>query len=422
MEMEVGMEVEQRKLKLNEDAVVEILCRLPKKSLARFKCVSKQWLRLISDRSRVSPKTTAATNAGLVFQCFVPPQHRRPGIDRRSPLSFLRVDSEGRARFARSTLPGEEEAWGNSQLFGSCDGFLLLRKETGVLFEDDYVVCDPATRRFWHLSPPRTGGHETVHVALVPAGGGSRHFKLVRYHAHGMMARSRVSFVVDVFSSQEEEWSRETWWSPPNEKSEIREVQIHWSNLRTSRDITCRKVASVDLGKSLFLGGDLHWSWEGALYICKLEAGTIRRIPFPSLPKWSSNHCIWESEGCLNYCYVSGDRIRIWSLLKGDDVWELKHEGILSLPPVSELTSHLVLPFAFNDDFEIVYMLCGTRVFSYQLWTREMKEACASPFEGDAGLCMGFPFSHFASFEAASATAMWDAKVCDRRSGKMLKT
>ena len=47
---------------LPEDALVEILSRVPYKSLRRFKCVSKPWLALCSstDIRRRSPQTLSA--------------------------------------------------------------------------------------------------------------------------------------------------------------------------------------------------------------------------------------------------------------------------------------------------------------------------------------------------------------------------
>ncbi|KAI5004583.1 hypothetical protein ZWY2020_031826 [Hordeum vulgare] len=45
--------------RLTDDLIVEILSRVPAKSLCRFKCVSKHWLSLANDRSyrRKLPQT-----------------------------------------------------------------------------------------------------------------------------------------------------------------------------------------------------------------------------------------------------------------------------------------------------------------------------------------------------------------------------
>ncbi|KAL5999757.1 hypothetical protein ACLOJK_038042 [Asimina triloba] len=94
--------------KFPEDVVVEILCRLPKKSLARLKSVSNNWLTLISDLSRVSPKRS--TSSGLVCLSILTEPSRC--IWRPWTVKFLSLDSRGNA-FLRecSTLSNIREIY-----------------------------------------------------------------------------------------------------------------------------------------------------------------------------------------------------------------------------------------------------------------------------------------------------------------------
>ncbi|XP_039797866.1 putative F-box protein At4g09190 [Panicum virgatum] len=90
---------------LPDDLVVEILSRLPAKSLCRFKCVSRSWRALIfSDRF-----SFAQTLSGFFFGsrrdiAGLPPP--LPGVD--TALSFL------------------PPSGGEIELLDSCNGLLLL--------------------------------------------------------------------------------------------------------------------------------------------------------------------------------------------------------------------------------------------------------------------------------------------------------
>jgi hypothetical protein len=54
--------------RLTDDLLVEILSRVPAKSLCRFKCVSKHWLSLTNDRKYC--KKLPQTLAGVLYSCL----------------------------------------------------------------------------------------------------------------------------------------------------------------------------------------------------------------------------------------------------------------------------------------------------------------------------------------------------------------
>uniref|UniRef100_A0A0A9F434 F-box domain-containing protein n=1 Tax=Arundo donax TaxID=35708 RepID=A0A0A9F434_ARUDO len=124
---------------LPDDPLVEILSRLPAKSLGRFKCVSKPCRDLIADRLRCRkfPQTLQGfvygdgeTHAGENYGHFINPLGASvPLID--PSFTFL------------TKLPGIEMI----VLLGSCNGLVLFghRRASDIYDSLGYIVCNPAT-------------------------------------------------------------------------------------------------------------------------------------------------------------------------------------------------------------------------------------------------------------------------------------
>ncbi|KAL5998776.1 hypothetical protein ACLOJK_009724 [Asimina triloba] len=369
-----------------DDILIEILCRLPKKSLFRFKCVSKQWLTLISNRNSVFPKTT---HLGLVCQSYLLLKLRPKAshTEYLSETNFLHLHSNGTA----SCLITLSHFTGDSLLLSSCNGFLLYRQELTRKGKFDYMVCHPATMRSWFISRPRD--LHWVHMGLASDG---HHFKLLLFSAYRTHFPTRARYAKEVYSSENEEWSVEEWDS----------------SCRTM--IPRRPKKAIDSGRSVFHRGAFYWVWRNKLVICHLVGN--KDCEFIKLPRFlgevrrhevKKNQCIWVSRGFVNCCQVTaiGHRIGIWSLHEGTGWWWDRHDGILAPPPMVgvEKSSLSFAPLAFNDDFEIVYLMFGRGIFSYNLATKETKEACKSPFEGsdDRAYCTALPFLSLTQFDIA---------------------
>ncbi|XP_044956937.1 F-box protein At5g49610-like isoform X1 [Hordeum vulgare subsp. vulgare] len=125
---------------VSEGPLVEILARLPYRSLCRFQCVSKQWRQLCSDTIKTI-KRAPQTLAGFFHNrlagnlCFSNLSGGRPLVD--ASLPFLR------GRYQRFKLQ-------------QCSTSLLLCKCWGWLSENDefdFVVCNPMTEQ-WTVLPP----------------------------------------------------------------------------------------------------------------------------------------------------------------------------------------------------------------------------------------------------------------------------
>ncbi|XBI12374.1 hypothetical protein VPH35_139255 [Triticum aestivum] len=143
---------------LADDLLVEILSRVPAKSLLRFRCVSSHWLALIDhpDHRKRLPQTPAGFFYGSNFEWFLePPFHftsfpgrRRPPID--ASCAFL---------------PNHKPV----HMLDCCNGLLLCRWCDASAQGDEfrYVVCNPATEK-WVVLP--SSGKATSEVATARLG------------------------------------------------------------------------------------------------------------------------------------------------------------------------------------------------------------------------------------------------------------
>ncbi|CAO2169747.1 unnamed protein product [Urochloa humidicola] len=167
--------------------LLEILARLPARSVYRSKCVAKTWRDLIDDP--LNRKKLPQTLEGFFFQDvggsglehfgFISVLPRPVPLDIDPHFSFL------------TKLPEDE-----SLLFlNSCNGLLLfirVRKSGSIL---GYVVCNPATKQ-WEAVPicscclPLGGCSEwSTLLAFDPAV--STHFHLIHFWRKGEEAAGR---------------------------------------------------------------------------------------------------------------------------------------------------------------------------------------------------------------------------------------
>ncbi|XP_073361257.1 F-box protein At5g07610 [Aegilops tauschii subsp. strangulata] len=145
---------------LADDLLVEILSRVPAKSLLRFRCVSSHWLALIDhpDHRKRLPQTPAGffyDNKYTVEWFLQPPLHFTSFPGKRCPP----IDT------SCSFLPNHERI----HLLDCCNGLLLCRwcDASAEGEESRYVVCNPATEK-WVVLP--SSGKATSEVATARLG------------------------------------------------------------------------------------------------------------------------------------------------------------------------------------------------------------------------------------------------------------
>ncbi|PUZ68743.1 hypothetical protein GQ55_2G053200 [Panicum hallii var. hallii] len=193
---------------LPDDVLVEILSRIPARSIHRFKCVSKPWRDLIADplhRKRL-PQTLegffCSDGSGFDGRFISLPGRSAPPVD--PAFSFL------------TKLPGIE----NIKLLGSCNGLVLFEHGRNPATAPAYAVCNPATEEW--VAVPSAGCcspdplEERTELIFDPAV--SPHFYLVHICQEDFMGEIEVraySSETRVWSdraSQQSRWQDEGGW------------------------------------------------------------------------------------------------------------------------------------------------------------------------------------------------------------------
>nr|ACH54089.1 SFBB16-alpha [Pyrus x bretschneideri] len=139
-----------------EDKVVEILSRLPPKSLMRFKCVRKSWCTIINSPSFVAKHlSNTVDNKFSSFTCilfnrsqvhvFADRSWKRDVFWSMINLSIESDEHNLHYDVEDLNIPFPMEVQDNVQLYGYCNGIVC------VIAGENVLLCNPATREFKQL-------------------------------------------------------------------------------------------------------------------------------------------------------------------------------------------------------------------------------------------------------------------------------
>jgi hypothetical protein len=331
---------------LPDDLLVEILSRLPAKSLCRFKCASRSWRALTTDPahrrrfaqtlsgiffSRHLDGGTPATRLGWGFTALpsTPPPHACAWWGNGdSPVG---VASSGLPCFLPSDCAGVE-------LLDSCNGLLLLRcspprAAAGARWPpppspppqqppDFYVVCNPAAAGEWvalpqpSLEPGYDGlsdGYDTeiraCSAALSFDPSVSSHFHVFQIVEEDFQTEDVVRSV-EIYSSETcgggggggGEWvMRESGW------------ELH--------------TAIAPWHRNIYFNGFQHFTtlYGRSVAMVDVKGQAWREVEFPVS---SENGFVGHSQGFLLYVdsVERGDALAVYALEDhGGDEWTFKH-------------------------------------------------------------------------------------------------
>lgn len=284
----------------NDDVVVEILLRLPAKSLTRFKSVCKHWFSLISNhhfcrlhtlrRPNPQPSLILRTHTSHYF-------YFNPFLNHHKLMPYS------------LTIP-------NSKILNSCNGLLLLVSG----HPEEYYVYNSTTKQSRKIG--LTDGDEYTNVlgltlAFDPSK--SPHYQIVCVKAAGNFSSGHERHCrIEVYDSQTLKWRLclEPFTAP----------------------------TSANFSSGVHCNNAIHWeSYPRAHLYYNISKNVIGNLPHAQVP-WRSNgggaasHCqLQESNGHLYHFIIvshQGDKsIAVYELQEDYSQWFLKyHDEFGQLP------------------------------------------------------------------------------------------
>ncbi|KAL3535223.1 hypothetical protein ACH5RR_003684 [Cinchona calisaya] len=357
--------------------LVELLIRLPIKRIFRFKCVSKQWLSLISDPS---------FGRAFVSRIEFGPIQRRPWtplykciyaeeIPREHDfLGNLFSSNVGLGCLTKFDLPAPAQAHG-LEVYKVLD-YIIAKDDNGLLLcgshgrdLGNYYILNPVTKQYVEI--PRSK-HSFVYClvgfitqmkdCIVTS------YKIVRLEA----STGKTSVLkLEIFSSETGEW---------------RDVDIHFE--KVLQLVPFRKMPVVFKESLHFVDSEVGilaydpYKDPNSCRVIKLPEGIDRKC---NTSQSGKTRLFDVHQGYLRYFEVSHalydnqfTSLSMWTLSDYEaGLWFLEHrishnEFFCDISFLSSSNLFLV-PVAFHPfDFDTVYLGRGKTILSYNMQTREL--------------------------------------------------
>ncbi|XP_014753020.1 F-box protein At5g07610 isoform X2 [Brachypodium distachyon] len=362
--------------RITDDILVEILSRVPAKSLCRFKCVSKHWLGLTNDPHH--RKRLPQTLAGFFYSGSSRKTEQR---FLESPVVFTNLGGTQCCRPPIDTSFAFLPSHRRLDLLDSCNGLLLFRwyDVSGKYGDFRYIVCNPATEE-WAALPDsgqedkltRLTMERTAWLGFDPAV--SPHFHVFEFveeldpraHFLSIFSVHDTETGVSVYSSETGGWVHK----------EKRSDQL----IRHTK----RRSASV------FGNGNLHFHAFDREYTCRLAAVDTEAETWMNFGVPGGVLCglIQWSQGRLHYANFQGGedgaafRLVVYVLEDyGSKEWKFKHsvEMAYIFKGMSSFSYEDFDWIAIHPDCNLIFFAVGWRYStfrSYDMDSRQVKVIC----------------------------------------------
>lgn len=285
-------------MSLPSHIILEILSRLPAKSIIQCKCVSKQWLDLIAEPYFASLQFTRS-KPGVAIHQTEPSKNLLRLVDfedagdQRSLVHdpTVEIDLGSLSKFPDSTIVVD----------GSVNGMLLLRDANHK--HETLYVCNPLTRECVELASP----NQTVRYPSIVT------------HGFGVTKRSEEYKVVRIFQEREID---------PRSGSCVRipysECRVYTLGTGEWRGVGDAPLAYDSRLVGVFFRSNLHWlvqdlNGDELISCFDLENETFQ--PFP--PPFPGKKLL-GSLGVLDDCLCLCDNASSFEV----DIWVMKEYGV----------------------------------------------------------------------------------------------
>ncbi|XP_027331899.1 F-box/kelch-repeat protein At3g23880-like [Abrus precatorius] len=266
---------------LPQELIIQILLRLPVKSLVRFKCVSKSWLSLISDphfaKSHFELAATPTHRLLLLGQSL----YEARSIDLNASLHDDSASAALNLNFSISQY---------DKIIGSCRGFLL-------------IACNP-NLYVWN---PSTGAHKRIPSSPVES------------NLEAMIFTFIYGFGYD--PSTDDYLVVQAYYEPNADLATHVELFSFKANTWTEMEGThlSHMNASDDLRLGSLLNGAIHWlayrydASENVILAFDLMERRFSDISLPVDFEYDLNFCdLWVLDGFLSLWVMEEDATVIW--------------------------------------------------------------------------------------------------------------
>ncbi|XWS59428.1 hypothetical protein CRYUN_Cryun08bG0120900 [Craigia yunnanensis] len=296
----------------NDDIIMEILLRLPAKSVLKLKLVSRRWLYLISDPNFVVRhcRQNAKIVSGFILACVLffkmPPTYMHVSLD----------ENQNSTQGQAVHLSFDPCAPGSIMISQSCNGLLLCYSQRyGSPAPCRHYIFSPATNRFSIIPEPIRNKFSIDFFSLAYDPTISPFYLVVCVQFY------KSSCNVQIYSS---------------------ETQI-WRNAR-NHDFGS---FSIQFRHGVFWNGGIHWinPYDGNSSRFDIEQETLQAMPRPPLPEdWNCNNFrhFMESQGDLFFIDFDSPEYIIYQMEKDCSKWIKKHHLDINLivtayPDITEI-------------------------------------------------------------------------------------
>ncbi|KAK8661857.1 hypothetical protein V6N13_091447 [Hibiscus sabdariffa] len=323
-----------------DEVILQILARLPVKSLFKTKTVCKLWYRLVSDKYFVKLYNEVSTkNPMVLIEAWVPFESKSSLIC----VDYSRVVSEVSLDFLKDRV----------KVRASCNGLLCC---SSIPHKGVYYVCNPMTRVSKWLPRSRErpvtrfypDGEATLVGLACDISRNKFNVVLAGYH-RTFGHRPDGTFICLIFDLHSNRW---------------RKFVSHLDD----------QFKNMNKNQVVFVNGALHWLTGSCSYILALDLDydVWRKIPLPDEVSYGTGNRVYllDSSGCLSLIQISDAWMKIWVMEDYEkEVWHMV-DGV-SLQCIRGLAPG-IFPIARTG--ECIFLATQRQVLVYHQRGRVWKE------------------------------------------------